>query len=131
MLRRPPRSTRTDTLFPYTTLFRSVFNPSFPIRLAHMVAAAYLTTCFVIGGIAAWYLLRGRHVAESRVMLGMAVGFAAVFAPLQILIGDLTGLKMLEHQPAKIAAMEGHWETVRGAPFVVFGWPDEIGRAHV
>src|SRR3546814_10791485 len=112
MIRRPPRSTRTDTLFPYTTLFRShelrdgifyavdwwaiVFNPSFPIRLAHMVAAAYLTTCFVIGGIAAWYLLRGRHVAESRVMLGMAVGFAAVFAPLQILIGDLTGLKMLE-----------------------------------
>jgi len=114
-----------DGIFYAVDWWAVVFNPSFPIRLAHMVAAAYLTTCFVIGGVAAWYLLRGRHIAESRIMLGMAVGFAAIFAPLQVVIGDMTGLKMLEHQPAKVAAMEGHWETGRGVPFILFGWPDQ------
>lgn len=114
-----------DGIFHAADWWAIVFNPSFPVRLIHMVFAAYLTTCFVIGGIAAWYLLRDRHHEESRVMLRMAVGFAAIVAPLQVLVGDLTGLKMLEYQPAKIAAMEGHWETRRGAPFIVVGWPDE------
>ena len=101
-----------------------IFNPSFPFRLAHMLTAAYLTTCFVIGGIGAWYLLHRRHERHARIMLGMAVWFAAVAAPLQIAIGDLHGLNTLKHQPAKVAAMEGHWETQRGAPLILFGYPD-------
>lgn len=102
-----------------------VFNPSFPYRLAHMVLAAYLTTCFVIGGVAAYYLWRRRHAEEARIMYSMAVGFAIVVVPLQILLGDLHGLNTLEHQPVKVAAMEGHWETQEGAPLVLFAIPDE------
>lgn len=102
-----------------------VFNPSFPYRLAHMLTAAYLTTCFVIGGIGAWYLLCRKHIEHARVMLGMAVFFAAIFAPLQIFIGDLHGLNTLKHQPEKVAAMEGHWETSGNVPLILFGWPDE------
>jgi cytochrome d ubiquinol oxidase subunit I len=101
-----------------------VFNPSFPYRFAHMVTATYLTTCFVVGGVGAWYLLQKRHIEHARVMLTMAVFFAAIFAPLQIVIGDLHGLNTLKHQPAKVAAMEGLWETTKGAPLVLFGIPD-------
>lgn len=102
-----------------------VFNPSFPYRLAHMLTAAYLTTCFVIGGIGGWYLFKKRHIPHARVMLGMAVFFAAIFAPLQIFIGDLHGLNTLKHQPVKVAAMEGHWETSGNVPLILFGWPDQ------
>ena len=102
-----------------------VFNPSFPYRLAHMLTAAFLTTCFVIGGVGGWYLYCKKHIEHARIMLAMAVGFAAVFAPLQIFIGDLHGLNTLEHQPAKVAAMEGIWETEKGADLRLFGWPDE------
>lgn len=102
-----------------------IFNPSFPYRLAHMLTGAYLTTCFVIGGIGAWYLFHKRHIEHARIMLGMAVFFAAIFAPLQIFIGDLHGLNTLKHQPAKVAAMEGIWETEKGAGLRLFGWPDE------
>ena len=102
-----------------------IFNPSFPYRFAHMITAAYLTTCFVIGGIGALYLFRKRHVEHGRIMLTMAVFFAAIFAPLQIIIGDLHGLNTLKHQPAKVAAMEGIWETEKGAALRLFGWPDQ------
>ncbi len=101
-----------------------VFNPSFPYRLAHMLTAAYLTTCFVVGGVGAWYLLHKKHLAHARIMLTMAVFFAAIFAPIQIFIGDLHGLNTLKHQPAKVAAMEGLWETTKGAPLLLFGIPD-------
>ena len=101
-----------------------IFNPSFPYRLVHMTLAAFITTCFVIGGISATYLLRGRHTQEAALMLKLAIGFAAITVPLQILAGDLHGLNVREHQPVKLAAMEGHWETQRGAPFIVFAWPD-------
>jgi cytochrome d ubiquinol oxidase subunit I len=102
-----------------------VFNPSFPYRLAHMVLAAFITTCFVIGGISATYLLRNRHVESATLMLKLSIGFAAITVPLQILAGDLHGLAVHEHQPAKLAAIEGHWETHRGAPLLLFGLPDE------
>lgn len=102
-----------------------VFNPSFPYRLAHMLTAAYLTTCFVIGGVGGWYLFIRKHVDHARIMITMAVFFAAIFAPLQIFIGDLHGLNTLKHQPAKVAAMEGHWETSGNVPLLLFGWPDE------
>jgi cytochrome d ubiquinol oxidase subunit I len=104
--------------------FAVIFNPSFPYRLAHMTLAAFLTTCFVIGGISATYLLRNRHREGAELMLKLSVCFAAITVPLQILAGDFHGLAVREHQPVKLAAIEGHWETQRGAPLLLFAWPD-------
>jgi cytochrome d ubiquinol oxidase subunit I len=102
-----------------------IFNPSFPYRLVHMVLAAYLTTAFVVGGTGAWHLLRDGSDRGARIMFSMAMWMALLVAPLQILAGDLHGLNTLEYQPAKIAAMEGHYQTHRGAPLILFGIPDD------
>jgi cytochrome d ubiquinol oxidase subunit I len=102
-----------------------VFNPSFPYRLAHMVTAAYLTTSFVVLAVGARYLLAGRHLEYGRTMVRMAVGFAAIVAPLQLFIGDQHGLNTLEHQPLKIAAIEAHWDGSRPGELVLLAWPDE------
>ena len=101
-----------------------IFNPSFPYRLVHMVLAAYLTTAFVVGAVGAFHLLRNSGNEGARVMFSMAMWMAAIVAPIQIFAGDQHGLNTLEHQPAKIAAMEGHFDTQRGAPLILFGWPD-------
>ncbi len=101
-----------------------IFNPSFPYRLVHMVLAAYLTTAFVVGAVGAFHLLRDRGNEGARIMFSMAMWMAALVAPIQEVAGDLHGLNTLEHQPAKIAAMEGHFETRSGAPFILLGWPD-------
>jgi cytochrome bd ubiquinol oxidase subunit I len=101
-----------------------VFNPSFPYRLVHMVLAAYLTTAFVVGAVGAWHLLRDRSNEPARVMFSMAMWMAVIVAPAQILAGDMHGLNTLEHQPMKVAAMEGHFETRSGAPLILFGLPD-------
>jgi cytochrome d ubiquinol oxidase subunit I len=103
-----------------------IFNPSFPYRLVHTALAAFLTTAFAVGGVGAWHLLRDRDNRQSRIMFSMAMWMAAIVTPLQILAGDLHGLNTLEHQPQKIAAIEGHYETHRdGAPLVLFGLPDD------
>ncbi|HYE52592.1 MAG TPA: cytochrome ubiquinol oxidase subunit I [Azospirillaceae bacterium] len=102
-----------------------VFNPSFPYRFFHMVIACYLTTSFVVAAISARQLLHGRFQEHARVALSMALGLITVLAPAQIVWGDLTGLNTLEHQPTKLAAIEGHWETVQGAPLILFGIPDQ------
>ncbi|MDQ3040161.1 MAG: cytochrome ubiquinol oxidase subunit I, partial [Pseudomonadota bacterium] len=103
-----------------------VFNPSFPYRLTHMVLAAFITTCFVIGGVSAWYLRRGVHVEAGQRMLKLAVAFAVIAVPLQILAGDQQGLNTLQHQPIKVAAMEAHWRSHDGGvPLVLFAWPNE------
>lgn len=102
-----------------------VFNPSFPFRLVHMTMAAWLSTSFMVAAASAWHLLRGKASLELRTAFSMAMWMAALVAPLQVIAGDLHGLNTLEHQPLKVAAMEGHFETVRGAPFIVFGLPDE------
>ena len=104
--------------------FAVVFNPSFPYRLVHMVLAAYLTTAFVVGGVGAWHLLRDKANAEARLMFSMALWMAIAVTPLQILAGDQHGLNTFEHQPMKIAAIEGHYETHVGAPLILFGIPD-------
>ena len=114
-----------DGLFYPTDWLAVIFNPSFPYRLAHMTIAAYLTTAFVVAGVASFYLWRGRHIKQARIMLGMAMIMAIFVAPTQLVIGDLHGLNTLEHQPAKVAAMEGLWETQRGAPMTLFAWPDQ------
>lgn len=105
-----------------------IFNPSFPYRLVHMLLAAYLTTAFVVGGVAAYHLLRNKNEcvkgSATAVMFSMALWMAAIVAPIQIAAGDAHGLNTLEHQPRKIAAMEGHYETVKGAPLILFGVPN-------
>ena len=107
-----------------------VFNPSFPYRLAHMVTAAYLTTSFVVLATGARYFLAERHLEEARTMLRMAVGFIAIVAPLQLIIGDQHGLNTLEHQPVKIAAMEAQWDADAPGDLVLFAWPDAAAETN-
>jgi cytochrome d ubiquinol oxidase subunit I len=113
-----------DGVFQPENWWHIVFNPSFPVRLVHMTLAAFITTCFVIGGISAVYLLRQRHREAAQLMLKLSICFAAIAVPLQVLVGDLHGLKVRDHQPLKLAAIEGHWETGRGVPLILFAWPD-------
>lgn len=102
-----------------------IFNPSFPYRLAHTVAAAYLTTAFMVGGVGAWHLLKKRDNLCLRTMFSMAMWMATLVAPLQWVLGDLHGLNTLAHQPVKIMAMEGHYQShPHGAPLVLFGIPN-------
>jgi cytochrome bd ubiquinol oxidase subunit I len=103
-----------------------IFNPSFPFRLAHMTIAAYLATALFVGASGAWHLVRGRSTPAVRTMFSMALWLIVVVAPIQIAVGDAHGLNTLKHQPAKIAAVEGHWRnaTGEGAPLILFGWPD-------
>lgn len=104
-----------------------VFNPSFPYRLVHMVLAAYLTTAFVVGGVGAWHLLRNRSSRAAGIMFSMAMWMALIVTPLQIVVGDMHGLNTLKHQPAKIAAIEGHYDSYPEghAPLILFGLPDD------
>ncbi|UVL80566.1 cytochrome ubiquinol oxidase subunit I [Pseudomonas putida] len=106
--------------------FAIIFNPSFPYRLAHMVTAAMLSTALFVGASAAWHLLRGNNTPAVRRMFSMALWMLLFTAPLQVLIGDVHGLNTLKHQPAKIAAVEGHWSNTpgQGVPLILFGIPD-------
>ncbi len=115
---------RNGLLFPVDWK-KIIFNPSFPYRFPHMVTAAYLTTAFVVGGTGAWYLLKNRHVSQARIMFGMAMIMAVLVAPLQLLFGDAHGRNTFRYQPEKVAAMEGLWKSERGAPSILFGWPDQ------
>ena len=103
-----------------------VFNPSFPFRLLHMSTAAFLATAFFVGASAAWHLLRGNKTPAVKKMLSMSLWMALIVSPIQAFLGDAHGLNTLEHQPAKIAAIEGHWENPPGepTPLILFGVPD-------
>ena len=103
-----------------------IFNPSFPYRLVHTTLAAFLTTAFAVGGVGAFHLLKNARNPLARIMFSMAMWMAALVTPIQIAAGDMHGLNTLEYQPAKIAAMEGHYESFdRAAPLVLFGIPDD------
>ncbi|MDH2404973.1 cytochrome ubiquinol oxidase subunit I [Bradyrhizobium sp. SSUT18] len=103
-----------------------IFNPSFPYRLVHMVLAAYLTTALVVGAVGAYHLMRDRHLAGPRMMFSMAMWMVSLVAPIQMLAGDQHGLNTLKHQPAKVMAMEGHYQShPNGAPLILFGLPDQ------
>ena len=108
-----------------------IFNPSFPHRLPHMLLAAYLTTSLVVLAVAARYLLADRFKEESRVMLQMAIGMLAIVAPIQAFVGDSHGLNTEKYQPAKIAAIEAHWDSSKPAPLVLFAWPDEAAEKNL
>ena len=102
-----------------------IFNPSFPYRLSHMLIASGLTAAFLVAGISAYRLLKGDDKKAPRLTLKIALTVAAILTPVQIFIGDMHGLNTLEHQPQKIAAMEGVWHTEKGAPLLLFALPDE------
>lgn len=110
--------------------YEVIFNPSLPYRLAHMLLASGLTACFVTAGVSAYQLIKDKQFQPAQRAFKFAVTVAAVLAPLQMFVGDLHGLNTLEHQPAKIAAMEGVWETKQGAPLVLFAVPNEEMRTN-
>ncbi|GAB3019512.1 cytochrome ubiquinol oxidase subunit I [Bowmanella dokdonensis] len=107
-----------------------IFNPSFPYRFAHMLVASGLTACFLMAGLSAYRIKRGDPKRAPRLTLKTALFAAAILTPTQVLIGDLHGLNTFEHQPQKVAAMEGVWETEKGAPLLLFAVPDEERRTN-
>lgn len=111
--------------FIVTDWWAVIFNPSFPYRLVHMLLASYLTTALVVGAVGAYHLLKSRENAGARTMFSMAMWMLVATAPLQIIAGDFHGLNTLQYQPAKVAAMEGHYETHAGAPLILFGLPND------
>ena len=111
--------------------FEIVFSPSFPYRLAHTVSAFYVTTAFVVLGVGAYTMRRGQSPAEGRTMMRLALCFLAIFVPLQIVLGDAHGLNTLEHQPAKLAAIEGLWDGGQGVPASIIGWPDQSAERNL
>ena len=111
-------------IFHVVDWWQVIFNPSFPYRLAHMVCASFITGSFVVAGVSAFHLWRGQHLAASRVAFSMAMWMALVLTPTQIVLGDLHGRNTLKYQPTKLAAMEGLWDTTRGAPMTALAWPD-------
>ena len=102
-----------------------VFNPSMPYRLAHMMTASFLTVFFLLAGLSAYRFLQGSRTEANRKVLKLAIVAAAIFTPIQIFLGDMHGLNTLKYQPAKLAAMEGIWETGKGVPAVIFAIPNE------
>ncbi len=127
----PAGFTYVDGVFYAENWLEVIFNPSFPYRLAHMVLGAFLTTCFIVAGVAATHLLEGRFPRRAGLTLRLAVIFASVVMPLQIVVGDLHGLNTQEHQPVKVAAMEGNWETRANAPLLLFAIPDTDAERNV
>ena len=111
-----------------TSWLEVIFNPSFPYRFTHMMLASGLTVAFLVAGISAYRWLRDDKTAEVMASLKTGVYLAALLIPLQIIAGDLHGLNTLEHQPAKLAAMEGIWKTEKGAPAILFALPDEKAK---
>ena len=113
-----------------TSWFEVIFNPSFPYRLTHMLIASGLTVAFLLAGISAFRWLKGDRGADVNASLRTGLYVAALLIPIQIVVGDLHGVNTLKHQPAKIAAMEGIWETQRGAPAVLFALPDAATQSN-
>ena len=107
-----------------------IFNASMPYRLTHMMIASGLTAAFLIAGLSAYRLLKGDTKLAPRTAMSAGIVVAALLIPVQIFVGDLHGLNTFEHQPQKVAAMEGVWETERGAPLLLFAWPDEETRSN-
>lgn len=119
-----------DGTFFITSWSEAIFNPSFPYRFMHMGLASFLTGGFVVAGVSAWYLLRGREVEANKKALSMCLWLLLIIAPTQAVVGDFHGLNTLEHQPAKVAAMEGNWETSGNVPLLLFAIPDQANQTN-
>jgi cytochrome d ubiquinol oxidase subunit I len=120
----PAGFTMHDGRFFPTNWVAAIFNPSFPYRLAHNVSAFYVTTAFVVLGVSAYLIRHKVYAADGERTMRMALGFLTLFVPLQIVLGDMHGLNTREYQPAKLAAIEGRYDTARGVPLTLFGIPD-------
>ncbi|UDL07111.1 cytochrome ubiquinol oxidase subunit I [Marinobacter sp. CA1] len=119
-----------DGMFHVVSWSEAIFSPSFPFRFMHMALASFLTGSFVVAGVSAWYLLRGREVEANRKALSMCLWLILFIAPAQAVVGDFHGLSTLEHQPMKVAAMEGHWETSGDVPLLLFAIPDQENQTN-
>lgn len=119
-----------DGVFHVVSWSQALFNPSFPYRFFHMALASFLTGSFVVAGVSAWYLLRGREIKANRKALSMCLWLILIIAPAQAVVGDFHGLSTLEHQPMKVAAMEGNWETGPNVPLLLFALPDREAQAN-
>ena len=108
----------------------ALFSPSFPYRFMHMALASFLTGAFVVAGVSAWYLLRQREVELNRKALSVSLWMILLIAPTQAVVGDYHGLNTLEHQPTKVAAMEGNWQRGSGVPLLLFAWPDQQAQTN-
>jgi len=117
-------------VFHVTSWSEAIFNPSFQYRFMHMGLASFLTGSFVVAGVSAWYLLRGREVEANRKALSMCLWLILFIAPAQLVVGDFHGLNTLEHQPTKVAAMEGNWETSPNVPLLLFAIPDQEAQTN-
>ncbi|MDO6442372.1 MULTISPECIES: cytochrome ubiquinol oxidase subunit I [unclassified Marinobacter] len=120
-----------DGVFHVTSWSEAIFNPSFQYRFAHKVIASFLTGGFVVAGVSAWYLLKGREVEANRKALSMCLWMLLILAPTQLVVGDFHGLNTLEHQPMKVAAMEGNWETSDNVPLLLFAIPDQENQTNL
>src|SRR5271154_193082 len=118
----------SDGRFFPTSWLAIIFNPSFPFRWAHTVVGFFVTTGFVVLGVGAYTIRRGTFWEEGRVMLSMTLRLLTVLVPLQMLLGDMHGLNTRDHQPAKLAAIEAHWDTASRIPLILFALPDEVAE---
>ena len=129
-LHTPQGTELRDGVFHVTSWMDSIFNPSFPYRFTHMAIASFLTGSFVVAGVSAWYLLLGREIEANRKALSMCLWMILILAPTQAVVGDLHGLNTFKHQPMKVAAMEGNWDTDVGVPLLLFALPDRDLQAN-
>ncbi len=120
-----------DGLFYVKDWWAVIFNPSFPYRLFHMVFASYLTTAFVVAGVSGWYLLKRQHEEVARKGFALGLMMATILAPVQAFVGDEAGRNVAEHQPMKVAAMEGLWKTAKGIPLIIFAIPDQENQRNL
>lgn len=119
-----------DGMYYVRSWTESLFTPSFGYRFAHMALASFLTAALVVAGVSAWFILQKREVEANRKALSIALWFLLVLAPAQAVVGDFHGLNTLKHQPMKVAAMEGNWETSTGVPLLLFAIPDQEAQAN-
>ncbi|MBI2791726.1 MAG: cytochrome ubiquinol oxidase subunit I [Gammaproteobacteria bacterium] len=111
-------------IFVVNSWWKVIFNPSMPYRFIHSLISSYLTASLCVVGVCAWYLLKQNHIKAAQKGFSIALIFFSILAPLQIILGDMHGIEVLEYQPVKVAAMEGLWDTTKGAPLVLFAVPN-------
>lgn len=126
----PAGTVMEDGMHRVVSWSEAIFSASFWYRFAHMGLASFLTGGFVVAGLSAWFLLKGREVEANRQALSMCLWLLLIIAPAQLWVGDLHGLNTLEHQPMKVAAMEGNWETSSHVPLLLFAWPDQAAQTN-
>lgn len=119
-----------DGMYQVVDWSAAIFNASFPWRFLHMVLASFLTGALVVAAVSAWFLLKGRELEANRKALSLCLWLLLVLAPTQAVVGDFHGLNTLEHQPVKVAAMEGNWQRSEGVPLLLFAWPDQASQSN-